>query len=61
MLQAVNKKLDMMKPDELSQNSVTEWLITVINTEREINGVVAAGVKTKKQAESSGQTGDIPK
>jgi hypothetical protein len=36
MLQVVNKKLDMMNPDDLSQGTVTEWVETAIRMEREI-------------------------
>jgi hypothetical protein len=42
MLGVVNKKLDLMKPGELAQGAVVEWLTTAINTEREIAGITTA-------------------
>jgi hypothetical protein len=41
MLAAVEKKLEVMRPEELSQSSVTEWAKTAIGTEREIFGLAA--------------------
>jgi hypothetical protein len=38
MLRVVNKKLDVMNPDELAQGAVKEWVETVIRAEREIAG-----------------------
>jgi hypothetical protein len=41
MLDVVSKKLDLMKPDELSQGNLTEWVQTAIKAEREAAGLVA--------------------
>jgi hypothetical protein len=53
MLEAVEKKLDMMNPAELAQGTVTEWVETAIRTDREAAGlVVPTGGKTEpKQGE----------
>jgi hypothetical protein len=42
MLQVVSKKLDLMKPGELTQGAVTEWVETAIRTEREIAGLTVS-------------------
>jgi hypothetical protein len=44
MLRVVNKKLDLMemKPGELAQGAVAEWLAAAVNTDREIAGIVTA-------------------
>jgi hypothetical protein len=49
MLQAVNKKLDLMNPEELTQGAVVEWLTTAISTDRDIAGIVAV---SKNERES---------
>jgi hypothetical protein len=36
MLQMVNKKLDLMKPGELTQGAVKEWVEAAVRTDREI-------------------------
>jgi hypothetical protein len=36
MLFVINKKLDMMDPQELSQSNLTDWVKTAIQTEREV-------------------------
>jgi hypothetical protein len=38
MLRVVNKKLDVMNPDDLTQTAVKEWVETAIRAEREIAG-----------------------
>lgn len=47
MLETVNKKLDLMRPDELAQNNIKEWMEAAINTERGIFGICD---KTKRDA-----------
>jgi uncharacterized short protein YbdD (DUF466 family) len=42
MLQVVSKKLDLMSPAELKQETVTDWVETAIKTEREIAGLAGA-------------------
>jgi hypothetical protein len=42
MLRVVNKKLDLMKPEELTQGNVSEWVETAVRTGREIAGITAA-------------------
>jgi hypothetical protein len=52
MLDVVNKKLDLMNPDELSQGNVTEWVQTAIKAEREAAGLVTSSGKSEpKQGE----------
>jgi hypothetical protein len=41
MLAVVEKKLDVMRPEELTQGAVTEWTKTAIDTEREIFGLTS--------------------
>jgi hypothetical protein len=53
MLQAVNKKLDMMNPADLSQGMITEWVETAVKTEREIFGL--AGGKEKGETGKPGK------
>jgi hypothetical protein len=54
MLDVVQKKLDAMNPDELTQGNLTEWVQTAIKAEREIAGLVAASGKPEpKQGELS--------
>jgi hypothetical protein len=55
MLAVVGKKLDVMRPEELSQGSVTEWAKTAIETEREIFGLAAE----KKNREEGGRQLEI--
>jgi hypothetical protein len=55
MLMVVNKKLDMMNPDDLSQGTVTEWVETAIRTEREILNQRFIGLMVgKEKAETAG-------
>jgi hypothetical protein len=54
MLQMVNKKLDMMKPADLPQGAVPEWVQTAVKTEREILGLTGG----KEKAEG-GKPGNI--
>jgi hypothetical protein len=51
MLEMVEKKLDRMNPEELTQGSVKEWVETAIRTEREIAGL------TVSKGERDGQGG----
>jgi hypothetical protein len=53
MLQVVNKKLDMMDAQELSQGNVKEWMTAAINTEREVFGLVTNndGKETQERGE----------
>jgi hypothetical protein len=59
MLQVVNKKLDLMNPEDLSQGTVTEWVSTAIRAEREVGqfadanclGVSASRNSMPKQGE----------
>jgi hypothetical protein len=39
MLETVNKKLDLMRPCELAQNNIKEWMEAAISTERGIFGI----------------------
>ena len=39
MLNVVNKKLDMMAPEELAQGNLTDWVKTAVNAEREVLGI----------------------
>jgi hypothetical protein len=41
MLQVVNKKLDLMDANELTQTNVTEWMTAAVKTERDIFGIAA--------------------
>jgi len=43
MLDVVNKKLDLMNPEELTQGNLTEWVQTAIKAEREAAGLTATG------------------
>ena len=49
MLDVVSKKLDLMNPEELTQNGVTEWVQTAIKTDREAAGLVTSGGKTEEK------------
>jgi len=52
MLDVVQKKLDMMNPNELSQGNLTEWVQTAIKAEREAAGLVTSNGKSEaKQGE----------
>jgi len=52
MLEVVKKKLDLMNPEELTQNNVTEWTSVAIKAEREAAGlVVSDGKAVAKQGE----------
>ena len=50
MLDVVNKKLDLMNPEELKQGNLTEWVQTAIKAEREAAGLTAtsAAADTKQ-------------
>ena len=41
MLDVVQKKLDIMNPEELTQGNVTDWVQTAIRAEREAAGLVS--------------------
>jgi hypothetical protein len=49
MLAAVEKKLDLMNPADLSQGTVTEWVETAIRAEREAAGLVMSNGKPEPQ------------
>jgi hypothetical protein len=52
MLAVVEKKLDLMDPADLTQNTVTEWVETAIRAEREAAGLVTPNGKPEpKQGE----------
>ena len=52
MLDVVQKKLDMMNPNELTQGNLTEWVQTAIKAEREAAGLVTSNGKSEaKQGE----------
>jgi hypothetical protein len=52
MLEAVEKKLDLMNPADLTQGMVTEWVETAIRTDREAAGLIAPNGKPEpKQRE----------
>ena len=52
MLDVVSKKLDLMNPAELTQDSLPEWVQTAIKAEREAAGLVAPNGKPEtKQGE----------
>jgi sugar-specific transcriptional regulator TrmB len=56
MLQMVNKKLDLMKPGELTQGAVKEWVEAAVRTEREIGQFANAnclGVSTCRNSTPS--------
>jgi hypothetical protein len=52
MLLAVNKKLDMMRPEELEQSLVTDWVKTAMGAEREVDGIAVPDNKRGRQADS---------
>jgi hypothetical protein len=54
MLRAVEKKLEVMGPEELSQGSVVEWTRAAIDTEREIFGLAG-----KEKREEGGKQLEI--
>lgn len=53
MLDVVNKKLDLMNPEDLTQGSVTEWVQTAVKVQREDGGIVPSNGKAEnnKQGE----------
>ena len=54
MLEVVQKKLDTMNPEDLTQGNVTEWVQAAIRAEREAAGLVTANGKAEaKQGELS--------
>jgi hypothetical protein len=52
MLQMVNKKLDLMKPGELTQGAVKEWVEAAVRTDREIG---LLGLATVPEGEHGGR------
>jgi hypothetical protein len=53
MLDTVDKRLDLMKPEELAINAISDWMKASIDTEREVLGLVKAG----KGADGDGGAG----
>ena len=54
MLDVVNRKLDTINPEDLTQGNVTEWVQAAIKAERETAGLVTANGKAEsKQGELS--------
>jgi hypothetical protein len=52
MLEKVEKKLDLMDPADLTQNTVTEWVETAVRVDREAAGQVTSNGKSEpKQGE----------
>ena len=51
MLQAVEKKLDLMQAGELAQGNVSDWVKTAVNTERELDGFDVGNEASSKQLE----------
>jgi len=52
MLDVVQKKLDLMNPEDLAQGTVAEWVQTAIKAEREAAGLIAPNGKPEtKQGE----------
>jgi hypothetical protein len=52
MLAVVEKKLDLMDPADLMQNTVTEWVETAIRADREVAGLAVPNGKSEpKQGE----------
>jgi hypothetical protein len=52
MLNVVSKKLDLMNPEELTQNNVSEWANTAVKIHREDGGLIATnGKQETKQGE----------
>jgi hypothetical protein len=51
MLNVVNKKLDLMDANELTQCNVTEWMTAAIKTERDIFGIA----ENKEREAGAGQ------
>jgi uncharacterized short protein YbdD (DUF466 family) len=49
MLDVVNKKLDTMNPEDLTQGNVTEWASMAIKAERENAGLVEQNRKTEEK------------
>ena len=43
MLSVVGKRLDLMKPEELTQGNIVEWMRSAIDVEREVMGVAHEG------------------
>jgi hypothetical protein len=54
MLQMVNKKLDLMKPGELAQGAVKEWVEAAVRTDREIG---LLGLAADPEGKRDGQGG----
>jgi hypothetical protein len=55
MLDVVNRKLDTMNPDDLTQGTVTEWMQAAIKVDREMAGLLISkdGKAEPKQGELS--------
>jgi hypothetical protein len=51
MLQVVNKKLDLMDANELTQGNVTEWMTAAVKTERDVFGIT----ENKERETGAGQ------
>ena len=52
MLDVVEKKLNLMNPEDLTQGTITEWVQTAIKADREIAGLTTVENKTEpKQGE----------
>ena len=49
MLEVVQKKLDTMNPEDLTQGNVKDWTETAIRAEREAAGLVTAGGKAEQK------------
>ena len=49
MLNVVNKKLDLMRPDELTQGNVKEWMTAAIDAERDVLGIAAEKNKSESR------------
>jgi hypothetical protein len=59
MLAVVNKKLDLMRPDELTQGNVKEWMTAAIDTERDVLGIASEKRKTESPQLEINFSGDF--
>jgi hypothetical protein len=59
MLQMVNKKLDLMKPGELTPGAVKEWVEAAVRTDREIGLLGPAAVPEGKRDGQGGRQLEI--
>jgi hypothetical protein len=55
MLEVVNKKLDMMNPEDLSQGTVTEWVETAIKADRVAAELASGAGKVDGETGKPGQ------